>query len=455
MTPRTTGRERFALVAPPVGLRPPYAATSANKAPVIPVTLLDEGGPFCTPMGGPFGRRLTAHVGRLVQDRHGDLSFDYDAKWLANPAARPISRSLPPGEAPFDRRKCRPFFGGLLPEESQRTGVAGALGVSPANEFALLDRLGGDVAGALSLLHEGEEPPPAPPPGAVESLDDTAFAAILDQLPRRPLLAGEEGLRLSLAGAQAKLPVVLVDGRPALPSPGQPTTHIVKPEVPRFPGSVANEAWCMALAARVGLDVAAAEPREANGRPYLLVTRYDREARDGMITRVHQEDACQALGVPPERKYAAEGGPAFRDLFALTRSYVRTPATDVLKLVGAAIFNLAIGNADAHGKNFSFLLDASGPRLAPLYDLLSTIAWPELSGRLAMRVGRAGTIEELDGEAWVRFAADAGITLSFLRRRVADLAEALDRSSEALPGPDDLRQRTSLRVGLIRQSLLS
>lgn len=396
-----------------------------------------------------------AQVGRLVQDRHGDLSFAYDAKWLANPAARPISRSMPLQEVPFDRRECRPFFGGLLPEEGQRTGAAGALGVSPANEFALLDRLGGDVAGALSLLHEDEKPPSPALPGAVEPLDDTAFAAILDQLPRRPLLAGEEGLRLSLAGAQAKLPVVLVDGRPALPSPGQPTTHIVKPEIPRFPGSVANEAWCMALATQVGLDVAPAEAREADGRPYLLVTRYDRELRDGRIARVHQEDACQALGVSPERKYAAEGGPAFRDLFALTRGYVRTPATDVLKLVDAAIFNLAIGNADAHGKNFSFLLDTPGPRLAPLYDLLSTIAWPELSSRLAMRVGRAGTIEELDGEAWTRFAADAGITLPFLRRRTTALAVALERSSGALPGPDDLRQRTALRAGLLRQSLPS
>lgn len=272
---------------------------------------------------------------------------------------------------------------------------------------------------------------------APEPLIDAAFAALLDKLPGRPMLAGEEGLRLSLASAQAKLPVVLVDGRPALPAPGQPTTPIVKPEIARFPGSVANKAWCMALAARVGLDVAPSEAREAEGRPYLFVTRYDRHPQDGAIARIHQEDACQAREVPAERKYAAEGGPAFRDLFALTRSYVRTPATDVLKLVDAAVFNLPIGNADAHGKNFSFFLDARGPRLAPLYDLLSTVAWPELSPRLAMRVGRAGTIDELDGEAWTRFAADAGITLPFLRRRGAVLTAAVERSCEDMPGPDD------------------
>lgn len=181
--------------------------------------------------------------------------------------------------------------------------------MSPANEFALLDRLGGDVAGALSLLHEGEHPPSPALGPAPEPFGDTAFAAILDQLPRRPMLAGEEGLRLSLVGAQAKLPVVLVDGHPALPAAGQPTTHIVKPEIARSPGSVANEAWCMALAACVELDVAPAEAREAYGRSYLLLTRYDRQAQDGAVVRLHREDACQALGVASERKYGAEAAP--------------------------------------------------------------------------------------------------------------------------------------------------
>ena len=215
----------------------------------------------------------------------------------------------------------------------------------------------------------------------------------------RPLLAGNDGLPLSLAGAQAKIPVVL-DGNPALPAPGQPTTHIIKPEIERFASSVQNEAWCMTLAARVGLPTAHAEARQAEGHPYLLVQRYDRVTTEGGITsRLHQEDACQALGVPPERKYAAEGGPAFRDLFALTRGYVRVPALAVLNLVDVAIFNLVIGNADAHGKNFSFVLDDRGPRLAPFYDLLSTIQWPALASRMAMRLGSAGTIDEVTKDA--------------------------------------------------------
>lgn len=397
-----------------------------------------------------------AIAGRLDQDAHGDLGFAYDPAWLMRADARALSRSLPLRAEPFERRECRPFFGGLLPEADQRTGAAGALGVSAANEFALLDLLGGDVAGALTLLPEGEMPPAPAADMATAPLADADFAAILDRLPLRPMLAGEDGLRLSLAGAQAKLPVVLVEGRPALPLPGQPTTHIVKPEIIRFAGSVANEAWCMTLARTVGLDAAEAVARAADGRPYLLVTRYDRAERDGAMIRLHQEDSCQALAVPPERKYAAEGGPAFRDLFALTRGYVRSPATDVVKLVDAAIFNLVIGNADAHGKNFSFLLDGRGPRLAPLYDLLSTVHWPALNPRLAMRIGRAGTIDELGGETWARFAADAGVTLPFLRRRVIALTERIETAitgGEEAADVAELRERTMLRARMVRQSI--
>ena len=390
-------------------------------------------------------------VGTLTQDRYGDLAFAYDAAWLEAAGACPLSLSLPLRAAPFDQRECRPFFGGLLPEEEQRRAAAGALGVSGQNEFALLDGLGGDVAGALTLLPDGAIPDPvAPMPNT--PLGEGALAALLEGLPERPMLAGAYGLRLSLAGAQVKLPVVLVGGNPALPAPGEPTTHIIKPEIRRFPGSVANEAWCMALAAAIGLDVAPAEPRMAGATPYLLVTRYDRAVSDGAIVRVHQEDACQALGIPSERKYAKEGGPGFRDLFALTRDYVRQPAVDVLKLIDVAILNLAIGNADAHGKNFSFLLDAKGPRLAPFYDLLATIAWPALDARLAMRVGLAGTIEELGASAWERFAVDAGVTLPFLRRRIRSVTEALGAAVSA-GAPHFLSEQTARRADLVRQSL--
>ena len=365
-------------------------------------------------------------VGQLTQDKHGELGFAYAPEWLSDEATQPLSASLPKRAEPFTRRECRPFFGGLLPEESQRDAAAQALGVSRANDFALLDRLGGDVAGALQLLPPGEGPAPLAPDQRPTRLDDAGLIRVLDALPVRPLLAGEEGLRLSLAGAQSKVPVVLVDGAVALPAPGQPTTHILKPPISRFAATTENEAFVMRLSAAIGLDVAPVEARTVKDRTFLLVNRYDRAiGDDGVVRRIHQEDFCQALGVPPETKYASEGGPTFKDCFALLRRVAARPAVDVLKLLDAVIFNVIAGNADAHGKNFSILYDAEGPRLAPLYDLLATVAYPDLSPKFAMKIGKRATLAELDAKGWAAFATDAGLGLPLVRRRVAEMSKGV------------------------------
>jgi serine/threonine-protein kinase HipA len=385
-----------------------------------------------------------AVTGRLTQNQHGDIGFAYAPAWRARGDARPLSASLPLRETPFSRRECRPFFGGLLPEESQRDAAAQALGVSRGNDFALLDQLGGDVAGALQILPPGEEPmlsslDPLPIP-----LDDAGLIAVLDALPLRPLLAGEAGLRLSLAGAQSKLPVVLAQGAIALPRPGQPTTHILKPPIARFAATTENEAFVMRLAAAIGLDVAPVEIRVVRDRCFLLVRRYDRAAGPhGQVRRVHQEDFCQALGVPPETKYASEGGPGFKACFELVRHICARPAVDVLKLLDAAIFNLIAGNADAHGKNFSILYDEAGPRLAPLYDLLATCVYPALSQKLAMKIGKRATLEELDAGGWAAFAKDAGIGMPLVRRRIAEISAVIVDKAQSvaevlvMPGLDE------------------
>jgi serine/threonine-protein kinase HipA len=383
-------------------------------------------------------------VGQLTQNQHGELGFAYAPEWLIDAEALPLSASLPKRAEPFTRRECRPFFGGLLPEESQRDAAAQALGVSRANDFALLDRLGGDVAGALQLLPQGEAPSKLALDQRPTPLDDEGLIRVLDALPVRPLLAGEEGLRLSLAGAQSKVPVVLVDGAVALPAPGQPTTHILKPPISRFAATTENEAFVMRLAAAIGLDVAPVEPRVVKDRTFLLVQRYDRAiGGDGNVRRIHQEDFCQALRVPPETKYASEGGPTFKDCFELLRRVAARPAVDVLKLLDAVIFNVIAGNADAHGKNFSILYSDEGPRLAPLYDLLATVAYPDLSQKFAMRIGKRATLAELDAKGWTAFAADAGLGLPLIRRRVEEISEAaIARAKEvaaelARPGLDE------------------
>lgn len=376
-----------------------------------------------------------AVAGGLRVDRHGEIRFVYAADWLSDPSRPPISMSLPKRAEPFTRRECRPFFAGLLPEDAQRVAVASALGISRGNDFKLLEALGGDVAGALTLWPEGETPPAGDAGGQARALTDDELAAVLDSLPNRPLLAGRDGLRLSLAGAQSKLPVVLFDGVVALPAPGQPTTHILKPPIARFPTTTENEWLVMRLAAALGLTVAPVEARTAAGRPYLLVTRYDRRFDDtGRARRLHQEDFCQALGIPPERKYAAEGGPTFRSSFDLLRRASTRPAIAVLALLDAAIFNLIVGNADAHGKNFSLLYDGAGVTLAPLYDLLCTTAYPDLSPVLAMKIAKRGTLEEIGTSAWASFAADAGLSAPFVRRRVNELAVSVQRTVGGVAG---------------------
>ena len=395
-------------------------------------------------------------VGTLRTNEHGEMQFGYDATWLEDREAPPLSLSLPKREAPFKRRECRPFFAGLLPEDVQRDGVARALGVSRGNDFALLDALGGDVAGALMLLPEGSAPPEFDNGVAAQPLDDAALRNILDSLPSRPLLAGREGLRLSLAGAQSKLPVVLVEGRVALPAPGQPTTHILKPPIARFHGTTENEALVMRLAAGCGLPVARVEPRVVEQRPYLLIERYDRRVDDhGRVRRLHQEDICQALGIVPEHKYAAEGGPTFAAMFALVRRVSLQPALAVLALLDVAIFNVIVGNADAHGKNFSLLLGAS-VTLAPFYDLLSTTAYPELSPRFAMKVGGAATLEEIGPSTWVGFAIDIGMSAPYVRGRMGELAgvvlAGLDEMVDRLAEGGVLDQQELMRVATLIRS---
>ena len=365
-------------------------------------------------------------VGALRIDRQGDIEFTYDEAWRAASHARAISVSLPLRAEPYLRRETRPFFEGLLPEENQRIAVARALGVSQQNEFRLLEQIGGEVAGALSLWPEGETPPAASYDTSPTPLSEDALIALLDRLPTRPLLVGEEGLRLSLAGAQAKVPLVLTGAGLALPRPGEPTTHIVKPPIARFADTTENEAFAMRLARGIGLDTADVDIVTVRDRSFLLVKRYDRQTdSEGRVHRLHQEDFCQAMGYTSAQKYAADGGPVFRDCFALLRRVATRPARDVLKLLDAALFNLIIGNADAHGKNFSLLHASDEITLAPLYDLLSTVSYSDLSPNLAMKIARRARLEDLVTRDWAKFAEETGLTEPFIRRRAAALADAV------------------------------
>ena len=364
----------------------------------------------------------------ILRDEEPPL-FQYDQAWLEATDAYPLSRQLPLQSQPFSGRAVRAFFAGLLPEAETRARIASVLGVSAGNDFALLKRIGGECAGAVSLWPEGYPRPELSGTPSQRRLNDAELEEIVRQLPQRPLLAGDEGIRLSLAGAQVKLPVIVdpTDGSLALPLGSAASTHILKPEPARFPGLAANEAFCMALARAVGLEAVDTQWIRVGPTPCLLAHRYDRELEaGGTLVRIHQEDFCQALGVPPERKYQGEGGPSLSDCFDLLRQWSSAPVVDIRSFLDGIIFATLTGNADAHAKNFSFMYRGARRCMAPLYDQVCTLAWPELSTSLSMKIGSASLLPEVSPEHFRQLASKAGLAWPMLRERLAELTAKLD-----------------------------
>ena len=363
----------------------------------------------------------------------GRLSFRYAPGWLSRPDALALSASLPLQAEPFDDRTSRPFFAGLLPEGQMRRLIAQRFQVSGQNDFALLDHIGGECAGAVSFLEPGQALRTSAQGDDVQWLSDEEVVAILDELPRRPMLAGKDGLRLSLAGAQDKLPVVFDGERIGLPLDGTPSSHILKPAIVAVEDSVINEGFCMALAEAMQLKPAKARIHVVLDRPFLLVERYDRVVTaPGHRQRLHQEDFCQALGVVPEMKYQNEGGPDLAQCFDLVRRATRPSAPQVLRLFDCVIFNALIGNHDAHAKNFSLLYSGKPPVLAPLYDTLSTAVYPTLTPKMAMKIGSKYKFSEVQARHWDQFAEAAGLAKAQAKRRVLSLAKSLPASARKL-----------------------
>jgi serine/threonine-protein kinase HipA len=358
-------------------------------------------------------------AGRLIRKDNGNLQFRYDPDY-AGPA---ISQALAVQQDAHPHAVCHAVFGGLLLEGDAREALARNLGISIGNDYGLLQELGGDCAGAITLLDPDVLLPNKP---RLKPINDEQVDVLLRELPQRPLAAKpEEGIRLSLAGAQPKLPVILENGEVALPlNAGAATTHIMKPEPSRFPGLVDNEAFCMELARAVGLPAAfTSKQATVHGLSYLLVERYDRDMTAEPIRRLHQEDVCQALGRSSDSKYQAEGGPTILETVELLRNCSSVPAQDLPTFWRALVFNWLIGNCDAHAKNFSLLYDTGAPTLAPLYDLVSTTAYPELTTRLAMSIDGATQIGDVNTKAWEALAKEAGYSARFIRATTNSMIE--------------------------------
>jgi serine/threonine-protein kinase HipA len=375
-------------------------------------------------------------AGQLVQDDGGQMSFAYGEAWLNKPGALPLSQSLPLRAKAFMAKECRGFFGGILPEQAKREIIARNLGISARNDYAMLERIGGECAGAVTFVPAGGTLPEKN--YDYRKLTDSELAGILRELPKRPLLAGDKGVRLSLAGAQDKVAVRIEGGEISLPLGGAPSTHILKPAVERFEGVVFNESLCMKLAAAAGLPAAAVETRTVDDIDFLVVERYDRhhgKSADDKpnLERLHQEDFCQALGFVSEMKYQIEGGPSLKQCFAMLRDVSSAPVIDLARLLDAVIFNYLAGNNDAHGKNYSLLYKPLGKggretRLSPLYDIVSTVYYSDLSRDMAMKIGKEYSSENVTARDFEQLAEEAGLGKALVRRRVPELADTVVES---------------------------
>lgn len=369
-------------------------------------------------------------VGHLTQDDDGQMSFDYAANWLGKDSVFPLSHSLPLRKGRFTRRECAGFFGGILPEAQPREMVAKNLHISAKNDFAMLEQIGGECAGAVIFMPAGKALPERE--DRYRDLSTTELAGMLKSLPKRPLLAGEQEVRLSLAGAQDKVAVKVAGDTISIPLREALSTHILKPANQHYAGLVFNELLCLELAQAVGLPAARAEARNIEGIDFLLVERYDRilVKNDGVehYERLHQEDFCQALGVVSEKKYQNEGGPSLKQCFALLREASTAPVIDLQHLLDAVIFNFLISNYDAHGKNFSIVYRAHegySSRFSPLYDLVCTEYYPDLSKKMAMKIGGEYLSEKVFPRDFEKLAEEAGLARPLVKRRVPELAAAV------------------------------
>jgi serine/threonine-protein kinase HipA len=367
----------------------------------------------------------------LTRRRGGRLVLEYDPAYAARPGATPLSVSLPVSVTTHGDAKVRPWLWGLLPDnDAVLTRWSRDFGVSGSNPFSLLRTpVGEDCAGAFGFVTPDRLEAAVAGAGDVEWLTDAQVADALRELraDQTSWLGTTPPGRFSLAGAQAKTALLWDGARWGRPSGAVATSHVLKPAIAGLDDHDLNEHLCLRAARAAGLPVVDSAVRTFEDQSVVVVRRYDRVERDGRQVRVHQEDLCQAFGLPPNLKYQADGGPSPRQIAALLRRALpgRIAERSLRDFADALVWNWIIAGTDAHAKNYSLLLSGEDVRLAPFYDIASALPYDDMPTRrlrLAMKFGRHYELRTTPS-TWRQLATDLGLPERELRDRAGGLVE--------------------------------
>lgn len=383
-----------------------------------------------------FGKEF---AGVLASTADQGVVFSYDDSYRTNKSNSALSISMPLSKKEYSQKECLPFFSGLLPEGDVKRRVSDFLHVSESSTLKLLQELGGECAGMISILPENKncsvQKSYAFNNENYELLDDETLYGFIKNINVRPLLKAKKELRLSLAGAQEKLPLVYFDKKYYLPKSDAPSTHIVKPSGDGELSTLSiNEFVCMKLAQSCGLNVPNVELKTINNTTFLLEERYDRIVNKKSIKRLHQEDFCQALGIMSDRKYQNDNGPDITKIYSLIQKECTIPLLDTKEFLKYVIFNFIIGNCDAHGKNYSLLYENGTSKLSPIYDAICTLVYPSLTKKMSMKIGKHYEVLKVTKQDFVELATcinlKSSIVLKMLDETITNITNGFDKIRE-------------------------
>lgn len=380
-------------------------------------------------------------VGTLsYHDDTGRFSFTYEQVWIEQADSYPVSPALPfqrPAQQTDELHSVnvRRFFENLLPEGKALEDAAAAHAVSKGNLFGLLRWLGQESTGALALLPENSTPAQVEP-----AMREITFQELSERIQDRanlPFNVWDGRVRMSIAGYQDKLSVFVDDnGKLFLVEGALASTHILKPEPmnPKLAQLVANEHFCLKLAAALGIPAAEVDILRVP-EPVLMVKRFDRIKHHSHVERLHVVDSCQALNLSVNHKYERNfgsgrdvadirDGVSFEKLFSIA-PLTQSEAATRMTLIRWTILQYLIGNSDAHGKNISFLIEPGGLRFAPTYDLVSVCVYPDIEHELAMAIGDEFDIAKIRAFDWADLAERCGIERRLLVREISRMIKVL------------------------------